>query len=459
MLEISSKTVKLTNSVISRALPADKEYSLADTEVKGLYVRVLPSGSRSFVIRKYGQPRYSFGDISSISIPMARAKAQEFFSAFKLEGVTFREFGRKLSSGVPTLNDVLAQYIAVAPIKESSKTRMSGSIKLVSGISNIPIDMISPYDIVSELLRLKENGVTDASLSTARTNIGTLYRSAIAQGVIDSNPTEHLRSIGLRLKPNQRETYFSPEVLTRLGNCLLKNEWKSPRGSRVVSLNSQQLGFIKLLLFTGARSAELLGLRVGDFKEDTFKPVLTFRNTKNGSNFSFVVDRIIYEVLMDLTYGKSLDKPIFPSLSHKNKSEFMSPKWINQLIQANLGKEYSLHDFRRTFATYGELAGLTTTQVALLLNHQHGRTITDRYIVRGVIDAVDLWSRVQRKIGDYIQVDNPESETVSFGVGLLLSQMDNRERYSYTKSYSDLEAERREAQRERDDKYWYSPSE
>lgn len=73
-------------------------------------------------------------------------------------------------------------------------------------------------------------------------------------------------------------------------------------------------------------------------------------------------------------------KHVFPS-STSQSGHIQEPKKWFELIEQETGIKVSPHDMRRTFASAGEIAGITPRALSQLLNHSTTADITSRYVI------------------------------------------------------------------------------
>ena len=74
---MTAKRRRLTDAIVARLAPAAREYTVWDTRLAGLGVRVRPSGHRSFVYCRKGQGkarRITLGRTALMSVGKARAE-------------------------------------------------------------------------------------------------------------------------------------------------------------------------------------------------------------------------------------------------------------------------------------------------------------------------------------------------------------------------------------------------
>lgn len=117
---------KLTQAYIHSRKPEAEEYSIRDSDVKGLSVRILPGGTKSFILRYTGSDgkarRETIGEFKEpysqatdkISIEQARTKA-EVLRASATEGTDIK------APDVPTLEEGISQGLFLARARKSTR--------------------------------------------------------------------------------------------------------------------------------------------------------------------------------------------------------------------------------------------------------------------------------------------------------------------------------------------------
>ena len=128
--------------------------------------------------------------------------------------------------------------------------------------------------------------------------------------------------------------------------------------------------FYELLLFTGFRKSEALGLEWKHIHEDRIHLPMT----KNGRSFDLPILQIHHEILAPV--------------------RGLSPQWVFPSSKSSSGRitntrklSWSPHAHRRTFATVAMEAGVLEEIVGRLLNHTP-ITITGARYVRPSLDAL-----------------------------------------------------------------------
>jgi Arm DNA-binding domain len=71
---------KINNSLIKKLSPADKEYEVHDTDLKGFVIRVFPSGTMRYICQYQRGRKINIGTVGVITPAQAREKAVEILN-------------------------------------------------------------------------------------------------------------------------------------------------------------------------------------------------------------------------------------------------------------------------------------------------------------------------------------------------------------------------------------------
>lgn len=77
----------LTKRLVATAQPKDRAYELRDTQVRGLLLRVQPSGHKAWVITWSHGKRRTLGSVGHLSLDQARAHAAQTMAEFIQTGL------------------------------------------------------------------------------------------------------------------------------------------------------------------------------------------------------------------------------------------------------------------------------------------------------------------------------------------------------------------------------------
>lgn len=179
----------LTNKKIDGAKPKDKPYKLSDAH--GLYIEVLPSGSKSwrYLYKVSGKHKTkTYGKYPDIGVSDARN--------------LHHEFRKELALGIKetkTFNDVKAEFLPFhlatlknAKHKQQVQYRLDEFVSPIIG--HMPIDKIKRADLVDVVKKVQDKGITETAHRVA-TLIRQLFDYAIDAGIIDAHSANGLSRI------------------------------------------------------------------------------------------------------------------------------------------------------------------------------------------------------------------------------------------------------------------------
>ena len=177
-----------------------------------------------------------------------------------------------------------------------------------------------------------------------------------------SNPCRHVE----RYRERRMERFLSAEELARLGTVLAEAE-------RTATLPASVIAALRLLIFTGARLGEVLGLRWEHV--DFERACLRLPESKTGAKTIYLSPPAL-EVLQTLRHGS--DSPwVLPGRVPGKPLIELRKAWYRIRAKAGLD-DVRLHDLRHSFASVGAAAGQSLPVIGALLGHTQAAT-TQRY--------------------------------------------------------------------------------
>ena len=127
---------------------------------------------------------------------------------------------------------------------------------------------------------------------------------------------------------------------------------------------------VMLSLTTGARQAEIMGLRWGQI--DFGRQVITLHQTKNGERRALPLVGEPFALLQERAKVRSLkDDRIFPPTSRAKKAERLDLRapW-EAATKAAAITDFRWHDLRHTAASYLAMSGVSLVEIAKVLGHR-----------------------------------------------------------------------------------------
>ena len=178
----------------------------------------------------------------------------------------------------------------------------------------------------------------------------------------NSNPCRHVERFGER----KLERFLSTEELGRLGAALSQAEAEKSESKSVIAC-------IQLLIFTGARKGEILGLRWDQV--DLENGILRLEQSKTGPK-TIYLPAPAFEVLEKIERQPDNPYVIVGAKPGRPFTNITLP-WYRIRKRAGLD-DVRLHDLRHSFAAVGAAGGLRLHVIGGLLGHTQSAT-TLRY--------------------------------------------------------------------------------
>ncbi len=364
---------KLSDVLILSLKPGPREYTVRDTVVPSLGVRVHPSGGRSYVHFVEGW-KVSLGPAMLKTVDAARAESRVQLS----DGVMERK-------DIPLFRDFAAGPWRNSWIHRCKPTTIrwrDGHLKnhLLPAFGDRRLDRITPMMVHRWFDDFSRTAPGNANhcLKTLR----QIFNHAVACGHAASSPARSVR-------PNPRKKitrFLSRDELDRLHGVLDHRE----RSATMQESQRQQVDIIRLLLLTGCRKNEIVRLR----RDEVAGACLRLRDSKTGPRTVFLNSEARAIIERRMTGGTAF---LFPS-----------PKYAGRPLNSNLTLWYAirkeagledvrLHDLRHTYASHAVMQGTPLPVVARLLGHSQS-TMALRYAHTGDRET----EAAARRIGEVI---------------------------------------------------------
>jgi integrase len=386
-------TEKLTSSRLRNLTPPAAGFDeLLDTAARGLSLRVFPTGraSWSFRYRPKGggaRRRINLGEYPTVGLAEARRRADR--ARGEVSGGGDPQGALSAKREAPTVAELIDRYLAeeVEPKKKPRTVELYAYYlqKLVApALGPKKAHEVTPGAVDALHRRLGKN--TRVTANRVIVTLSGVYRFAarrrlIAEGV---NPARGIE----KFREQSHERYLSTDELGRLGLALRLGETEGlawPRGGRGSSkhdrkpdnrkslLSPHVTAAIRLLLFTGCRLREVLGLRWSEV--DAERGLLLLPDSKTGRK-AVVLNAPAMQVLSEVPRISGCEFVILGDDPRKPRADLAKP-W--KLIRHSAGlNDVRLHDLRHTHASIGAGAGLGLPIIGKLLGHKHADT-TARY--------------------------------------------------------------------------------
>lgn len=188
--------------------------------------------------------------------------------------------------------------------------------------------------------------------------LSQIFNHAITWGYISINPARRIR----RNKRPKLTRFLTIEEVERL--------WVELDAHRSRGSGRQQADIIRLLVLTGCRKGELIGLRWAEVDGDR----LFLQHAKSGPRTVFLSKQAQAIILRQ----PHTSRFVFPSPSNPNKHRSLELSLWRKVRQSADLSDVRLHDLRHTFASHAVMVGVPLPVVSRLLGHAQLR-MTLRY--------------------------------------------------------------------------------
>lgn len=408
----------LTDAVIKNSKPKNKPYTLKD--IKGLSLFIRDTGTKVWHFRYQlnGQrKRISLGQYPLLSLKDARQQCEEVRMRVQ-QGLAPNEYYVQETeySTSPTFA-IFAEHWKQFKLKklgldkvdsrQSTRVQIERYLRkdLLPGLGYLPLDTIATVDILNVLPRIEKRG----SLSIAekcRGWLNELFRHAIAEGLLTTNPVSDLDILALPQNPTRHNPYLKISELPELLSAL----------RHYPGAIQTRLG-IQLLLLTGVRTGELREATPEQFDlinglwnvpAENVKQLKRQVRTANDEIPPFVVPLsrqvvAVVEQLLDLRY------PWQPYLlSHRTKpTEIISENTLNcGLKRMGYHGRLTEHGIRATISTALNKLGYPKEWIEAQLSHSdkdqvraaynHAQYVEQRRrMMQEWADRLDEWEHKQ----------------------------------------------------------------
>ena len=396
--------------------PIEHRVTYHDTNVKGLSLRVSPTGRKTFVVRRKLNNRDTYSSVGhypAMTISQARDMARQVHSLID-SGVNPKEIKRKaLDKKRITLSKVFDDYIQSrgTNLKENTIKGYKSAFKnYLSDWGNKPLSEIS-RDMVEKRHRDITNG--DGKFKESPTRANTVMRHLrayfnYAEGEYEDskgeplflhNPVSRISHIKAWNREKRKQTVIKSYNLKKWYEAVMelplhKSNNKTPNSSEVCR------DLFIFILFTGLRRREATELKWEniDFQDNS----LTIENTKNHETHSLPLT----DFLLELLDRRKVDpnSPFIFQSTEPNKS-LNDPKKQLEKVREISGVYFNLHDLRRTFITIAESLDFSQYALKKLLNHKDQRDVTGGYIITDMERLREPMNRITAHIMKEIQND------------------------------------------------------
>ena len=389
---ITKRTVDATPTPSEEA----GETRLWDTDLKGYFLRVYPSGRRVYALKYRMGPSqriFTIGVHGSPYNPDTARAAAEAALRRVVDGedpATEKKEAREALTVSILIDRYLEEGPATKPGKRASTWENDGSnlkrhIRPLLGrkVANLVTKAEAAKAIQDITLgktaasekskKLRGRAIVTGGAGVARrtrTTTAAMFSWGMEHGLVKVNPFAAVKMS----TPPHRERFLSREEAGRLLEALDAVEADK-------TVNPAFCDAIRLLLLTGARKTEILGLKWSEVNTERKSLLLPPERTKAGGQNGerrIMLSPAALEILKSRRPEKAKPEQfVFPAIRGDGHVIGVRRAFAKACVQAKL-EGVRIHDLRHSFASFAIADGASLFLVGKLLGHASART-SERY--------------------------------------------------------------------------------
>lgn len=371
--------IQLTNKIINSTLPKDRPYELRDAQVRGLLLRVQPSGHRAWIVTWAHGKRRTLGSVEHVTLEQAREQARLAVAEYVQSGLPALAKTKPTSC---TLEVLLTDHFEPWALMEL-KGGKSYCGRIRTAFANLLRRQVVDIDVptMDRWWRDRITGPDAVTKATAGRDFACL-RSALSKAVewrlIEQNPLLGIRQRSVQSRKVVR--FLSQDEEARLRSALAARDQTGVRGRTNANALRRKYGqptlpdlapdayidhltpVVLLAMNTGMRRGELLAITWADVNLEAKMLTIRAEHAKSGRQRHVPLN---VEALDVLRRWRSVDcKPAQRVFAVGD----IKKGWGKLLTDAGI-EQFRFHDLRHHFASKLVRAGVDLNTVRELLGH------------------------------------------------------------------------------------------
>lgn len=343
--------LNFTKTNIIALQPGESRYEVQDSKVPGLYIRVSPTGVKTFyLIRRIDSrlERIKIGRFPASTPEVARQRAEQLNAEITL-GKNPAAIKRDARGGVTLealFSDYLTNHVTGSGAKLSEQTVRSYRYAFNQYLA--PMAKRQASALTKDKLRPIHSSISPARANFLRVLVSSVYSYGKRHGLVTvENPAKDLPPMRIET----RDRFIKPDELQAFLGAVERSPYRD---------------YWLVLLLTGARSGNVMAMRWDEI--DLSGGIWKTSTSKTGESLRII---LVPEALEILESRRHLSTDwVFPGW--KTGKHMTAPKrhWHDLLADAGL-TNLRVHDLRRTLASYQALNGASLLVIGKSLGHKN----------------------------------------------------------------------------------------
>lgn len=376
---------KITQRLINSLEAEAKAYRVHDTVQPGFFIRVLPSGHKSFMVTWGRNKNATLGRVGVLTLDQARTEAAQYLADAHAHGEPLAVTQGRRGATLPSLRDFIDDTYM-----PWFKTHHRGHEKTLHTLDNnfeviMPqrLDSITGRDLEQIRTNWMQIGNKASTVNRKMGSISGVFSRAVEWDYISTHPLTKVKQ--LKVDSMALVRYLNKEETKRLREALdarqdemrtereSANKWRIDR-NREPFPSLLELPFtdhlkpmVLVSLNTGMRRGELFNLKWLAINFETKTITIKGDTSKTNDTRHIPMNKEVLNTLE--SWGKQSGKSryVFPS-QNGGRLDDVKSAWLKLLERAKI-TEFRWHDMRHDFASRLVMAGVPLNTVRDLLGH------------------------------------------------------------------------------------------
>lgn len=339
-------------------------------ESSGLGIRVMPSGSKSWIYRftlNGKRQKMTLGKYPAVTLKQARELLLNAQS-LKEEGINPVEHHKQAKSRdvytVEKLFNTWYERYVEKHHKKPLQIRKQIDRDIIPLLGDMELNAIQPMDITNALDAIVSRGAP-VHANRVLSSLKQAFNYAVSRGAMLINPANNIRArdIGGLEKPRERNLKLEE----------IKAIWQF-LDSEDCHMSLQTRAAIKIIILTGVRTAEIRLATWNEFEFDNALWTIPPENTKGGILVKIHLAAPVLAILRQLKEASTTQYVLPGKIADKPLDENALPRAIRRIHDRVGIPAWTAHDLRRTFATQlGETLQIDPVVIEKCLGHKMPR--------------------------------------------------------------------------------------
>jgi integrase len=382
--ELDCLKTKITQKLINGLPTEPKAYRVHDTVQPGLFIRVLPSGHKSYMVTWGRNKNATLGRVGVMTLDQARTEAARYLADAHEHGEPLAITQGRRGATLPSLRDFIDDTYM-----PWFKTHHRGHEKTLHTLDNNfeavmsqRLDSISGRDLEQIRTSWLQAGNQPSTVNRKMGSISGVFSRAVEWEFIAAHPLAKLKQ--LKVDSMGKVRYLDADETKRLRDALearqdearaereTANKWRADRGneqmkSLLMRFTDHLKPMVLVSLNTGMRRGEVFDLKWSAVNFHTKTITVSGATTKTSDTRHIPMNKETFDVLEDWKKQVGKSQYVFPSKAG-DRLEDVKSAWLKLLQRANI-ESFRWHDMRHDFASRLVMAGVPLNTVRDLLGH------------------------------------------------------------------------------------------